>query len=645
MLVLIFLLLFSLSSVSADEYNFTSSNTSADFQSVINDTTPNELVINLADGNYSLSQINITRNATIKGNSSNVKINGSGILFNITASNVKIINLTITGFKTAILTNKGDLTIIGNNINTKNTSIDISGSDLNGINISDNVIISNISELQNGIVLVYNSGMICAAFVNNSITNNGGYTAVGVNVYDNGNSSNLTFIDNNIKASFSTYFTLKNNNTNVNFTNNNLTTLSMFIEGKDSNITLTNNNITGSNNGANVVFENNNTNVIFTNNNITGSNNGVGFFFDNGFTTNNVMFLNNIINANTGLKFSTESYDYRGPVNIGGFIRGNTIFASNAGLNFTALNSSSLVNITVEYNCILSPVGVDITGRDNGSSFDYNWWGVNDITGKLLGINTSNHFILNIINLTSLDNLKSGDNVSFAFLVLNSTSDGNEIENLPYFTVNGIYNGVNFTVDTVNNFTGNFTVSGVGMLAATLDSQSASLIFNTNSTISVDSVQIGTNDSISGQLAGYVGNGSDLLNVTVDGNLKTATINSTGDWNLTYLTNRTGNITVNIVYSGNGSYPGFTNTTTFEVLKNSTNSTISVSGDFIVDGNLLIVGVLSDGSGNFISGASIFVSVKGTFIGSTITDVRGSWALIYTLAYAGDIPVTVSFGG
>lgn len=80
--VLIFLFL-SLSSVSAAEYNFTSNNTTEDFQSVIDSDGGDELVINLDDGsNYILGQINVTRNATIQGKNNEVlKSLGWGLVF------------------------------------------------------------------------------------------------------------------------------------------------------------------------------------------------------------------------------------------------------------------------------------------------------------------------------------------------------------------------------------------------------------------------------------------------------------------------------------------------------------------------------------------------------------------------------------
>ena len=65
-IVFVFSFLFlSFSSVDAAEYNFTDTNTTAQFQSVIDNDTDDELVINLENGDYNFSKINVKRNATI----------------------------------------------------------------------------------------------------------------------------------------------------------------------------------------------------------------------------------------------------------------------------------------------------------------------------------------------------------------------------------------------------------------------------------------------------------------------------------------------------------------------------------------------------------------------------------------------------
>ncbi|BBL61034.1 beta strand repeat-containing protein [Methanobrevibacter arboriphilus] len=605
-LVLAFLFLFSLSSVSADEYYFNSSNiTNESFQGVIDNSTPDEVIINLDDGEYSLGQINITRNATIVGNSSgNVKINGSGILFNITSSNVKLINLTITGYTNAIISNSSDLTVTGNNITTSGISINISssGGNLSNIVIEDNFIVSSVSNSNYGAVFVNGNGMAISfvSFINNSIRGNGTINSISVRINSKG-LRNLTFDGNNITG----------------------TSRGVYLDA----------------------YSSNNTNITFANNNITGGEYGV-YVRSYGGNVSGVMFLNNTINATGGSGFYFVN-DGSGAINVTDFIiRGNNIFAGNVGLNFSGLKSDSLVNVTVEYNRILSPVGVNITDFNDNSSFNYNWWGVNDITGKTLGIDTLNHFILNVSNLTSLDNLRFGDNVSFAFLVLNTSLVNDGVEYLPYFMVNGTYNNQTFVVDNFSNFTGVWNVSGGdNVFAVTLDSQDVGFTFSagkldSNSTIIVNPsiVHVGENVTVSGQLANFTGIGS--VNVTVDGDTQLVNINSSGGWSLNYASIRTGNITLTVSFNGNDNYTAFTNGTSFEVLKNSTNSSIVVLSGVHVGDIAVITGVLA----NFTGISSVNVTVDGNLYENVIVDsVGGNWTVSHLTNHTGTYTVIVEY--
>ncbi|WP_221061871.1 right-handed parallel beta-helix repeat-containing protein [Methanobrevibacter arboriphilus] len=271
-MVLAFLLLFCLSSVSAAEYNFTSDNTTSDFQGVIDNDTDDELVINLADGNYTFDRINVSRNATIIGKNRNVNISGSGgVLFNITASHVRLINLTITGYTSAIVGNSSDLTVTGNNITTSGISINISssGDNLTNIIIEDNVIVSSVSNIYYGAVFVNGNGMAISfvSFINNSIRGNGTSNSNGVRINSKG-INNLTFDGNNITGTYDGVYldASSSNNTNITFANNN---------------------ITGTYNGVYLAaYSSNNTNITFANNNITGTDYGVALaaYSDNNTT-------------------------------------------------------------------------------------------------------------------------------------------------------------------------------------------------------------------------------------------------------------------------------------------------------------------------------------------------------------------------
>ena len=745
--VLTFLFL-SLSSVSSATYDLNSSITTDDFQSVIDNDTDDELVINLDDGDYSLGQINVTRNATIQGKGRNAKISGTetGILFNITASNVKIINLTITGFDTAIQSDSSYLTISGNNITTNGISIDIRsvGNDLKRISIENNVIVSSITNYNHGAIYISaldNSHIIISvSLIGNNIRGNSSSDSNGVRIRAVGCSSNITFTNNNITGTYGGIYLYagSSNNTNISFTNNNITGKSRYgvyfgaessnnscftffnnkiigtyggvslgaeintntniffinnniigtpsgvhlfsYSSKNINISFNNNNITGtSGKGVQLSsYSSNNTNISFNYNNITGISYGVDLSaYKNSksqitFAKNNitggvygvyvysfegniigVSFLNNTITSSgDGFYFEYfESPDRIIPIasiNISNFtISSNTIYATNGtGLNFTGLYFKCHVNVIVQYNRIIALVGVNITGFNHNSSFDYNWWGVNDITGKILGIITNNHYILNITNTSSLDSFQPGNNVSFAFLVLNTTLTNEGVGNLPYFALNGTFNGDGYNTSRDDLFEDNFTVSsGNQTLDASLDDQYVTFNFtvkfknSTNSTILVFDVNIGENVTISGHMTGYFGNGSDFLTVTIDGNDYKVNIGSTGAWNLTYVTNRTGNILVVVSYSGNENYTGFNNSTNFNVAKFNTNSTISIipSNVFVGD-NVVISGYLA----NYTGIDSVNVTIGGVSKLVYVDNETGFWSLDYTANHTGTIDFVVS---
>ena len=749
--VLTFLFL-SLSSVSAAEYNFTSSNITDDFQSVIDNDTDDKLVINLDDGDYSLDQINVSRNATIQGKSRNTKIvgTGNGILFNITSNNVKIINLTITGFDTAIQSNNGDLRIDGNNITTNGISIDIHsvGNDLKGINIENNIIVSSIANYNRGALYISaldNSNIIISvSLIGNNIRGNSPSDSNGVRIRGAGCSNNITFTNNNITGSYggiylygassnnanisfinnnitgesrygvsfdasssnNSWFQFSNNkiigsyggvdlsvaissNTNISFTNNNIigtpNGVHLFsYSSKNTNISFNNNNITGiSNKGVQLSsYSSNNTNISFINNNITGTDCGVDLsVYKNSksqviFTKNNitgglygvyvysfegnisgVSFLNNNITSYYGDGFYFEYFESPDriipitSINISNFtINYNSIFATNGiGLNFAGLYSKCRVNVTVKYNHINALIGVNITGFNLNSSFDYNWWGFNDINGKILGINTKNHYILNIINISSLNNLKPGDNFSFIFLVLNTTLKNDGVEILPYFIVNGTFNGVEYITSTNDLFENNFTISGGNQtLDASLDDQYVTFNFIvkniTNSTIVVSpyTVNIGENIAIYGQLDGYSGDGSDFLTVSIDGNDFNVTVEVAGGWNYNYTAYSTGNISVIISYCGNENYTGFINATSFNVAKYNTNSTININPlNVFVGDNVVISGYLA----NYTNIGVVNVIVGGHSYLVDVNDTTGFWSLSYIATHAGLIDVIVGLSG
>ncbi|KZX14502.1 hypothetical protein MBCUT_20740 [Methanobrevibacter cuticularis] len=501
------------------------------------------------------------------------------------------------------------------------------------------------------------------AFTNNSIAVTGSYgTGVSLSA-PSSNNSQFTFTNNNIAVTGSfvygvSLFVNLVNNVNITFTNNNVTgtyegVYLYALSSNNSQFTFTNNNITGKDDGVSLyASSSNNTNITFNGNSITGVDYGV-YVPLNG-NVSGVSFLNNTVNATSGNGF----YFYTigsAPTNISdSVIRGNTIYAVNgAGLNFTRLFAGSRVNVTVEYNRIISLVGVNITGYNDNSSFDHNWWGVNDISNKIFGIDTNNHYILNITNSSSLDDVHFGDIVRFYLLVLNTTLNNSGVENLPDFVINGTLNNVDYVVSRDDGFIYKFAVPKVGnnTLNASLDAAYNITSFiatkaSTNSTIVVNPnpAQIGENVTVSGVLANHTGIG--FVNVTVDGTLfANVTVDVSGYWELNYTTNRTGtDLEVIVSFAGNENYTSFTNTTNFNVTKLGANSTVNIPRTVKTGKTITIDGVLVDENGNPIANAPINVTVDGK-VYSLTTDSNGRWSLTYKPTHTGNVNIMVDYAG
>ncbi|OQD57945.1 hypothetical protein MBBAR_39c00010, partial [Methanobrevibacter arboriphilus JCM 13429 = DSM 1125] len=229
----------ALSSVSAANHDFTTVNTTEQFQSVINNDNDNDLVISFDDGEYvDWGQLNISRNATIVGkNRGGAKFTTSSVdtLFNINATNVKIINLTISGYATAIKSNCSDLTVSDNNITTSGVSINLSSSGsanpITGVVIKDNIIKSSIATNYRGAVSLFGKStdktVFDVLFSGNNITGVSSGVYLGDGSYNSPvSSANLVFENNNITGTSGSgvdLYAYSSNNTNITFANNNIT--------------------------------------------------------------------------------------------------------------------------------------------------------------------------------------------------------------------------------------------------------------------------------------------------------------------------------------------------------------------------------------------------------------------------------------
>jgi len=530
--VLVFLAL--VSGVSAKNFNSTSDIN--DIQTFLSNTSETDNKLVLDGGEYnSLSNLNVSRSINISSNG-HVNIRGTGgTLFNITSRDVIIINLNVSGYTTAIKSNTGGLSVTGCNITTTDMSIELTGSSLTDISLENNTIISfiNTSDYYGAVHMNATIGSIVSVTLkgNNIIVNSANNSDYGVCFDIVGCDNTLNFINNNITGNWAgiILFAWSSNNT-ITIRNNNVTgnwfSVEIYGNYSDNNILITNNNITATaRDGVFIYAGNSNNTVTVTNNNIksitryglylyTLNSNNTITVRDNNITgtwigvymyayrSNNTV-LSFIGNNITGSKYAMYIYSYRsfsglsllnntfksddvglhfildGAVLSDIFVKGNNILVINKGIGFEESNPS-FVNLTVNYNRILADIGLDFTTNDNGSNFDYNWWGVNNITGKTIDFVTSNHYILNITNLTSLDNFQIGSKVSFALLVSNTTLTNEGVLNLPYFNIIGTFNGMFYDSSRDDLFVHQFTIlnEGIQVLDASLDDNYVDFTFN-----------------------------------------------------------------------------------------------------------------------------------------------------------------------
>ncbi|KZX16427.1 hypothetical protein MBCUT_08130 [Methanobrevibacter cuticularis] len=129
--------------------------------------------------------------------------------------------------------------------------------------------------------------------------------------------------------------------------------------------------------------------------------------------------------------------------------------------------------------------------------------------------------------------------------------------------------------------------------------------------------------------------------VTVDGIQFNVAVDGSGGWSLNYTTVRTGSVSVVVGLFGHGNFSDFSNSTTFTVVKNSTNSTVVVSPNPVsIGNNVTVSGVLA----NFTGISGVNVTVDGTLFNVPV-DGSGYWVLNYTTNRTGNLTVGVGFAG
>jgi uncharacterized repeat protein (TIGR01451 family) len=396
----------------------------------------------------------------------------TGSIINNNLSNNGDSGLDVQGHNKYIANNfifnnaKDGIWISANNLNIVNNTII---NNINGINASisgygNNLVINsnNISNNKNyGVLLVAGSD---AKLVNNFINENkiGVQNQLGSTNISN-NEINLNELDGIINYGNSVV-AYRNNITNnkrngiSSYGNSLLITESNVLDNIEKGIALSGN----SNKVINSKISGNNIGIE-----ITGSNNAVI-----NSTIENNDFAINIMMSNTN-------------------IEGSTIINNNRGIVISSGSNNNIIN----YNRILNNndlSGFDIENNGDNNNANFNWWGVNDISG-LYDDNGSN-FILDywyLLKLSSNDNetivnatrfYLPNSNVNMSFtLALNNETIANNPNLLPYFLVNILFynnNNVVYNItDDIRNTTyyNDFALSTITALRSISDNEDLKL--------------------------------------------------------------------------------------------------------------------------------------------------------------------------
>jgi len=337
-------------------------------------------------------------------------------------------------------------------------------------------------------------------------------------------------------------------------------------------------------------------------------------------------------------------------------------------------------NVTIQYNRIFNNTysnDVDLINYASDTNADYNWWGFN--TPLVSGISLNNYFIMvlaadsyqSIFNETINDCAVGVYNLSYRLLLFNISSEDFQVVDygvLPDFLINLTWK--NKTDDVINSLTDvndkgeysylvNLGKNGLYSIEALGDNEDLILTINGEiqipaySTIDVDDVYVGDIAVISGVATSDIGALGEIeVTITINGETFTNTTDINGNWVFYYPTTESGEdiiVTVSWVCDDE-SYYGFTNSTTFNIYKLNTSTTIDVLDAVKIPAlnetgaTFNVTGVLTNQRGQPVGGVNITVSVDGKNT-TVITEDNGSWSVEYTPTHNGTIAVIASFAG
>jgi len=472
----------------------------------INSDTDTEITLIINPGIYNKAgdrNNNITvnnKNITIKGNGlhTNIIINAqnSGRIFNITGnSNVTFINITFTkGFTTSdggaiYKIGNGTLNIINCSFdsNTANRSISMGGAifftGCGDFSVLGSKFINNIAGNSGGAIFLrqntenddirtgfYSYSVIKSDFIENNASSSGGAIFFQSPAY-------MKFIEIDF-CKFIANRALYGGACSLNGGN-------QFI--KVSNSVFENNRADKTSSGeggaieANENWELNIINCKFINNTATRFGGAISNYWGLGMTVINCSFINNTSpmggafydlnsrwNEDTNI-INSSFIGHDNAISLRGdkaTITGCNFTDNHIAINITGNNtkiigcniinnaqgifvSSSAINTVIKYNRIFNNTVYDLYNEGIRTGADYNWWGNNN-PDNYYGIDLNNYFIMNIINLTSLN---SDGTVKFQYTFVLNTGDITENNLLPYFETE-VY--INFTNGFVKTFDARF---------------------------------------------------------------------------------------------------------------------------------------------------------------------------------------------
>ncbi|WP_157082469.1 beta strand repeat-containing protein [Methanobrevibacter cuticularis] len=658
--------------------------------------------IYLANGTYSQWQrhfnIGINKSVTFIG-SGNTRIQGNGNdwLFNVKSGyTVSFINMTfINGngtsfnFGGAINNNGGTLTVENckfyNNAGREGGAIRSDSSST--VNIINSEFINNTG-LRGGAIYLVNGGLNIenSTFINNSASQVGGAVWNGG---INASITNSSFINNTATDNGGGIFnsgnmsvsrnTMEGNTANA-FGNGIYNTGNMGI----LNLTYIGNSTIHNIIGSNIILYANLTDDM--GNPITGQE---ITFYVNGIYSGNVAIIEGYANLTyissvggdlivTGDYTGHDGYDItvlNGSLNR--FITNSTVVVSNGskvGINtfisgvvfdengkpvvsaqLSVGVDGEIYNVTTDSNGVWNlnyrpihngtfVVSVSWVGNDtyygfvNGTSFNVSKFIVNSTvvvsSGSKVGINASVSGV--VFDEDGKPVVSAQLSVGVVGEIYNVTTDLNGAWNLNYApTHNGTFV---VSVSWVGNDTYYDFVNSTSFNVSKIITNSTVVVFNGS--------KVGINASVSGVV--FDENGKPVvsaqLSVGVVGEIYNVTTDLNGVWNLAYRPIHNGTFVVSVSWVGNDTYYGFVNSTSFNVSKIITNSTVVVSSGSKVGINTFISGVVFDEDGKPVVSAQLSVGVGGDIYNVT-TDLNGAWNLAYRPIHNGTFVVSVSWVG